>query len=311
MPCVDERRAVCPLVRGRLALLLLSPVCRRAGDHPKGGAAFSFFPPVGLNYYRHYIGDYQRDTGHLSLVEHGAYRVLMDAYYGRGLPLPADDAALFRIARAMTDAERDAVRSVADQFFPVATDGLRHSARADAEIPLALTLIENARSNGEKGGRPKTQRDTQRVRETKPSGFTNQPPTTNHQPPLPTTTIVERIVDNSNASPYRPPDVSPRLVLTMAANAGITARYGEQMRPIDANSGHTADAVDAIMAAGVPLDFAVEAIREAVAGLNGLGPPKTLKYFVPVVVGRWEAKNAPSDLDRQFAILQQYAKDNP
>ena len=30
-----------------------------------------------MNYWRKYIGDYQRDTAHLSLIEHGAYHMLL------------------------------------------------------------------------------------------------------------------------------------------------------------------------------------------------------------------------------------------
>ena len=32
-------------------------------------------------FYKRYLGDYQRDTGHLSMLEHGAYTLLLDAFY--------------------------------------------------------------------------------------------------------------------------------------------------------------------------------------------------------------------------------------
>jgi uncharacterized protein YdaU (DUF1376 family) len=87
-----------------------------------------------MNYYPRYMGDYSRDTGHLSLIEHGAYTVLLDHYYAKGAPLPASVDALARICRAMTSAEQEAVKSVAEEFFPIGADGLRHNARADTEI---------------------------------------------------------------------------------------------------------------------------------------------------------------------------------
>ena len=59
-----------------------------------------------MNFYKHYIGDYQRDTGHLSLAEHGAYRLMLDAFYATGKPLPADKKALYRLLRAATAVER-------------------------------------------------------------------------------------------------------------------------------------------------------------------------------------------------------------
>lgn len=87
-----------------------------------------------MNFYRHYLGDYGRKTAHLSLMEHGAYRLLLDHCYALGKPLPADLESLCRICRAQTDLERKAVKSVADQFFPLNGDGTRHNKRADEEL---------------------------------------------------------------------------------------------------------------------------------------------------------------------------------
>ena len=87
-----------------------------------------------MNFYKRFLGDYARDTAHLSLTEHGAYNLLLDAYYGTGRPLPLDTESLCRICRASTPLERRAVESVANQFFKVADDGLRHNPRADREI---------------------------------------------------------------------------------------------------------------------------------------------------------------------------------
>lgn len=107
-----------------------------------------------MNYFEFYVGDYARDTRHCSLAEHGAFLMLLSAYYATEKPLPADYVALYRICSAMAPEEQVAVRSVADAFFPVAPDGLRHNARADVEIVKALARIEKARTNGKRGGRP-------------------------------------------------------------------------------------------------------------------------------------------------------------
>lgn len=108
-----------------------------------------------MNYYERYCGDYQRDTAHLSLAEHGAYTMLLDTYFSVEKPLPAEFPSLYRVCRAMTRIEQQAVRTVAEQFFPVsALDGLRHNRRADREIVKARPKIEAARINGRKGGRP-------------------------------------------------------------------------------------------------------------------------------------------------------------
>lgn len=108
-----------------------------------------------MNYYERYCGDYQRDTAHLSLAEHGAYTMLLDTYFSVEKALPEDLASLYRVCRAMTRLEQQAVKAVAEQFFPVSQDdGMRHNQRADREIARARPKIEAARINGRKGGRP-------------------------------------------------------------------------------------------------------------------------------------------------------------
>lgn len=95
-----------------------------------------------MNFYKHYLGDYARDTAHLTLVEHGAYRVMLDTYYATEKPLPADSAALYRICKAFSAAERKSVDMVAKAFFPTGQDGMRHNARADAELADAQAFAD-------------------------------------------------------------------------------------------------------------------------------------------------------------------------
>lgn len=85
-----------------------------------------------MNYYSHHIGDYTTDTAHLSLLEDGAYRRLMDRYYTTEAPLPADDT-LFRVIRARSPDEQEAVRVVLAEFFDLTDAGWTHK-RCDAEI---------------------------------------------------------------------------------------------------------------------------------------------------------------------------------
>lgn len=142
-----------------------------------------------MNFYKRYMGDYTRDTAHLSLAEHGAYALMLDHYYSTEQPLPAEPAALYRICRAFEKCEQKAVMSVAEAFFPIADDGLRHNARADRQMPADLRAIETARVNGRSGGRPKKQTQSGTGREPKknPVGFQNgtenEPGTKTHQTP--------------------------------------------------------------------------------------------------------------------------------
>lgn len=84
-----------------------------------------------MNFYEHHLGDYMRCTAHLSLLEHGVYRRLLDVYYSREAPIP--DAQAERLVCARSADEREAVRAVLVEFFTQDGDGWRHS-RCDAEI---------------------------------------------------------------------------------------------------------------------------------------------------------------------------------
>lgn len=110
-----------------------------------------------MNFYKRYMADYAKKTSRLNLMQHGAYTLLLDEVYASEAALPADMGELYRICRAMTGAERDAVKLVADRFFPVGNDGLRHNNRAIEELIEAAPAVEAARANGKKGGRPPKQ----------------------------------------------------------------------------------------------------------------------------------------------------------
>lgn len=119
-----------------------------------------------MNYYERHLGDYARDAGHLSMLEHGAYTLLLDRYYTTGQPIPEGQA--HRLCRAFSDAERSAVDAVLAEFF-VLEDGLWRNRRADEELVKAQVRIENARNNGRKGGRKPKANPAETQRE--PSGL--------------------------------------------------------------------------------------------------------------------------------------------
>lgn len=96
-----------------------------------------------MNYYKHFIGDYGKKTGDLSLMEHGAYLLMMQAYYATEAPLPIGKA-LYRLLRAESKAERAAVDAVASRFWK-ATDGGLINPRADEEIVKARAQADTNR----------------------------------------------------------------------------------------------------------------------------------------------------------------------
>ncbi|MCT6719453.1 YdaU family protein [Acidovorax sp. K2F] len=118
-----------------------------------------------MNFYKRYPADYGRKTARLTLAQHGAYTLLLDEIYSTEAPLPGPFDELYRICRAMSKPEQEAVRVIAELFFPLGDDGLRRNQRATEEITEAAPAIEAARLNGKKGGRPR--KETQQ----KPTGF--------------------------------------------------------------------------------------------------------------------------------------------
>jgi uncharacterized protein YdaU (DUF1376 family) len=101
-----------------------------------------------LFWYARDLDAYGRDTRHLTMLEHGAYTLLLDQYYRNKGYLPTDPAKLFLICGAATAAERTAVNEIAEQFFPIGPDDIdakRYNNRADDEIKKSFE-ISNKRS---------------------------------------------------------------------------------------------------------------------------------------------------------------------
>ena len=88
-----------------------------------------------MNYYERHIGDYLKDTSHLSLLEHGVYARLLDVYYSQQAALPADKVV--RLIAARTKDERAALDAVLNEFFTL-VDGAWHQRRCDEEIARFL-----------------------------------------------------------------------------------------------------------------------------------------------------------------------------
>jgi uncharacterized protein YdaU (DUF1376 family) len=106
-----------------------------------------------VNFYKRYMGDYLRDTMRLPMIQDGAYGRLIDAYYAEEKPLPLDREELYRMARANSKTEREAVDAVISRFFRESADGYHHK-RIDEEIAKARAKAEANRTNGKNGGRP-------------------------------------------------------------------------------------------------------------------------------------------------------------
>ncbi len=84
-----------------------------------------------MNYYERHLGDYAKDTAHLTMIEHGAYTLLLDRYYSDESGIAAED--VYRVTRARTAAEKRAVDAALREFF-IFCDGVWTHRRVEAEI---------------------------------------------------------------------------------------------------------------------------------------------------------------------------------
>lgn len=96
-----------------------------------------------MNFYPFHIGDYASATRHLTWLEDAAYRRMMDVYYTKEAPLPADTRQIYRLTVASSDEQREAVESVLSEFFTLTERGYEH-ARCEEEIASSLVKREKA-----------------------------------------------------------------------------------------------------------------------------------------------------------------------
>jgi uncharacterized protein YdaU (DUF1376 family) len=97
-----------------------------------------------------YIGDYLRDTQHLTTEQHGAYFLLICACWSQGGFLPDDDIQLAAITRLSIDAWKVARRTLA-KFFKISGQKWRQK-RVRVELDRAQYLHEVRSKAGSKGG---------------------------------------------------------------------------------------------------------------------------------------------------------------
>jgi uncharacterized protein YdaU (DUF1376 family) len=139
-----------------------------------------------MHYYQFNIADYRKDTIHLTHLEHGIYRQLLDEYYLNEKPIKTQQ--VIRRLRILTQEEKTALENVLSDFFEhdAQEDSWSHK-RADESLEAYKAKAEIARANGSKGGRPKKPKKTQSVnsglaKETQTKA--NHKPLTNNQEPI-------------------------------------------------------------------------------------------------------------------------------
>lgn len=135
-----------------------------------------------MNYYKRHIGDYAKKAGHLSLLEHGVYTLLLDAYYDREQAPTRDEAV--RVSRCRTPEELAALDAVLSDFFTL-EDGRYRQARVEEEFVKAEAQALVNQENGKRGGRPRKPKgnrtETHSVSSANPNVSENNPNPLIHQ----------------------------------------------------------------------------------------------------------------------------------
>ena len=107
-----------------------------------------------MHYYKFNIADYRKDTGHLSTIEHGIYRQLIDWYYLDENPIPLETQVVSRRLRLASEVEVLSLQNVLSDFFKEGKSGYVHK-RIELDINDYHEQAEKNQRNGKLGGRPK------------------------------------------------------------------------------------------------------------------------------------------------------------
>ena len=140
-----------------------------------------------MHYYKRNLGDYAKKAGRLSMLEHGAYTLLMDAIYDREIFPTLDEALDWAWAR--DEAEVAAVKFVLTKFFELQNDGryvqkricdelMDYKAKAETNARIAKQREEKRKSKNE------ASRNVHEACEEKHESSPNHKPLTNNQEPI-------------------------------------------------------------------------------------------------------------------------------
>jgi uncharacterized protein YdaU (DUF1376 family) len=237
---------------------------------------------IDLHYYTFNIGDYRRDTFHLTLLEHGVYRQLIDTYYLNERPLCPDTAVVMRTHNARTKDEKAAVLAVLENFFFLTPEGWIHKG-CEKTIDKYREKSAKARVSAES----RWCKRNANASETQSEGNANHKPITNNHKP---------IKKNTSATVVAAPDgVSIEtweafLTLRRAKKAPVTQRALDGIMAEAQKAGWSLDAAMTEMAArgwtGFKASWVVEKqteserAREQMHKLTrGLATPKENKPF--------------------------------
>jgi len=175
-----------------------------------------------MHYFKKNIGDYAKKTGRLSMLQHGAYTLLIDSCYDRERFPTMDDAIEW--TWASTTEEIEAVEFVLRRFF-VLEDGLYVQSRIREEIAEYHAKATTNKRIAEEREAKRKLKDTTSTRTVNDSLPSLHEPTPNQEP----LTINHKPIKNTATSVALPEGVSDSVwqefkSLRKAKKAPITQR---------------------------------------------------------------------------------------
>ena len=217
-----------------------------------------------MHYYKRNIGDYAKKAGRLSMLEHGAYTLLMDAVYDRETFPTLEEALDWAWAR--DEAEVAAVKFVLSKFFELREDGRYVQNRIQEELDSYKYKAEtNARIAKEREEKRKYKHEASRtvheaceeIHEPSP----NHKPLTNNQEPL---TNINITADESAKNPKPKRITKKQKAINALIEMGVGEKYAQAVIEKRKGSEFTELAIEEIklQAEAVNLNF-VQAIEFA------------------------------------------------
>jgi uncharacterized protein YdaU (DUF1376 family) len=115
-----------------------------------------------MHYYSFNVGDYIKDTSHLSLIEDLAYRRLIDLYYTTESPIDPNIKAIARKIR-MSEHEQ-VIETILGEFFTQNTDGFWENKRCQNDLDLIYKKSQKARESAKArwSGNKEAQKESER-----------------------------------------------------------------------------------------------------------------------------------------------------
>lgn len=134
-----------------------------------------------MHYYKRNLGDYAKKCGRLSMLQHGAYTLLIDSCYDREQFPTLEEA--YDWTWASTKEEREAVEFVLSRFFDL-VEGRYIQRRIEEEVNVYLANCATNQRIAQERETNRSKQSTKRVRSVNEPPPNQEPLTINQEPVL-------------------------------------------------------------------------------------------------------------------------------